>query len=216
MTRTTLGRSRVRESRTLGSVEAKPNGLATRPDPMEMYPEQGAQAMRKTSIGLFVLALLVTTTSVYTRARLAQPIEELLLGRWTLVSWHVTDDSGHVSEPFGTEPEGVMDYLDSGRVGVHVRNLKAIPPDADISTSHPYVALARLASRSVSYNGTYEFDESTMNITHHVDESIDMSRLEQTYVWHIESIDHDSLTLTSNLGDEVAAHAEVAPGYRTG
>lgn len=33
MTRTTLGRSRVRESRTLGSVGAKPNGLATRPSP---------------------------------------------------------------------------------------------------------------------------------------------------------------------------------------
>ena len=35
MTRTTLGRSRVRESRTLGSGGAKPNGLATRPDPSD-------------------------------------------------------------------------------------------------------------------------------------------------------------------------------------
>jgi hypothetical protein len=33
MTRTTLGKSRVRESRTLGSVGAKLNGLATRPSP---------------------------------------------------------------------------------------------------------------------------------------------------------------------------------------
>ena len=33
MIRTHLGRSRVRESRTLGSVGAKPNGLATRPSP---------------------------------------------------------------------------------------------------------------------------------------------------------------------------------------
>jgi hypothetical protein len=33
MTRTTLGTSRVRESRTLGSVGATPNGLATRPSP---------------------------------------------------------------------------------------------------------------------------------------------------------------------------------------
>lgn len=33
MTRSTLGKSRVRESRTLGSVGAKPNGLATRPSP---------------------------------------------------------------------------------------------------------------------------------------------------------------------------------------
>ena len=31
---TTLGKSRVRESRTLGSVGAKPNGLATRPSPL--------------------------------------------------------------------------------------------------------------------------------------------------------------------------------------
>lgn len=31
MIRTHLGRSRVRESRPLGSVGAKPNGLATRP-----------------------------------------------------------------------------------------------------------------------------------------------------------------------------------------
>jgi hypothetical protein len=33
MMRTNLGKSRVRESRTLGSVGAKPNGLATRPSP---------------------------------------------------------------------------------------------------------------------------------------------------------------------------------------
>ena len=33
MIRNILGRSRVRESRTLGSVGATPNGLATRPSP---------------------------------------------------------------------------------------------------------------------------------------------------------------------------------------
>src|SRR5918996_4919210 len=37
MTRVTLGRSRVRESRTPGSVRAKPNGCATRPSP-EVFP----------------------------------------------------------------------------------------------------------------------------------------------------------------------------------
>lgn len=37
MLRTTLGRSRVRESRTLGSVGAKPNGLATRPSPSRTF-----------------------------------------------------------------------------------------------------------------------------------------------------------------------------------
>lgn len=31
MTRSTFGKSRVRESRMLGSLGAKPNGLATRP-----------------------------------------------------------------------------------------------------------------------------------------------------------------------------------------
>ena len=36
MIRTHLGRSRVRESRTLGSVGAKPNGLATRPSPLDL------------------------------------------------------------------------------------------------------------------------------------------------------------------------------------
>jgi hypothetical protein len=36
MIRTYLGKSRVRESRTLGSVGAKPNGLATRPSPGAM------------------------------------------------------------------------------------------------------------------------------------------------------------------------------------
>jgi hypothetical protein len=34
MTRVTLGKSRVRESRMPGSVRAKPNGLATRPRPL--------------------------------------------------------------------------------------------------------------------------------------------------------------------------------------
>ena len=42
MIRTHLGRSRVRESRTLGSVGAKPNGLATRPSPETVYCEQSS------------------------------------------------------------------------------------------------------------------------------------------------------------------------------
>jgi ATP-dependent DNA ligase len=36
MIRTDLGKSRVRESRMLGSVGAKLNGLATRPTPVEV------------------------------------------------------------------------------------------------------------------------------------------------------------------------------------
>ena len=40
MTRTTLGKSRVRESRTLGSVGAKPNGLTTRADPLQPPPRR--------------------------------------------------------------------------------------------------------------------------------------------------------------------------------
>ena len=39
MIRTHLGRSRVRESRTLGSVGAKPNGLATRPSRVKLRPD---------------------------------------------------------------------------------------------------------------------------------------------------------------------------------
>ena len=42
MIRTDLGRSRVRESRTLGSVGAKLNGLATRPSPETVYCEQSS------------------------------------------------------------------------------------------------------------------------------------------------------------------------------
>jgi hypothetical protein len=43
MIRTNLGRSRVRESRTLGSVGAKLNGLATRPSP-DTLPPEGSEA----------------------------------------------------------------------------------------------------------------------------------------------------------------------------
>jgi hypothetical protein len=43
MIRTYLGKSRVRESRTLGSVGATPNGLATRPSPafVDKLPVRG-------------------------------------------------------------------------------------------------------------------------------------------------------------------------------
>jgi hypothetical protein len=45
MMRTNLGKSRVRESRTLGSVGAKPNGLATRPSRSEIVVEVNATAL---------------------------------------------------------------------------------------------------------------------------------------------------------------------------
>src|SRR6478609_9010370 len=44
MTRVTLGKSRVRESRMPGSVRAKPNGLATRPRP-QLVQKLGARRL---------------------------------------------------------------------------------------------------------------------------------------------------------------------------
>ena len=57
--------------------------------------------MKRPLSGLFFSAWLVAVTSVGLCAEPPGQIEDLLLGRWTLVSWLVTDDSGNATEPFG-------------------------------------------------------------------------------------------------------------------
>jgi hypothetical protein len=59
MNRTTLGKSRVRESRTLGSVGAKLNGLATRPSPEWKplsYLASAARSAARAPLSMLVIA----------------------------------------------------------------------------------------------------------------------------------------------------------------
>ena len=163
--------------------------------------------MRGASIVLFLPAFLVATTCAAPRTEPAGTIERLLLGRWTLISWLVTDESGQASEPFGAEPDGVMGYRDSGEIGILVGNPTG--PSLDVSRVNPYVAQARLNSMWFSYNGKFEFDESTMSITHHVERSINEFHLGPTYTWHVESIDDDYLVLSTTFESKVSTRASL-------
>ena len=60
---------------------------------------------------------------------------------------------------------------------------------------------------SFSYDGTYKVDHSTL--THHVEDSVDVSHLGRTHVWQYEFVDAESLRLTATFGDEHAAPADL-------
>ena len=163
--------------------------------------------MKRPLSGLFFSAWLVAVTSVGLCAEPPGQIEDLLLGRWTLVSWLVTDDSGNVTEPFGAEPRGVMGYSDSGTVGIDVKDPDAVLPD--LSSVNPNVVQAWIAAMSFSYNGIYEVDHSRMRITHNVEDSTNASHRGRAYQWHVDSIDRDSLVLLVNFEDEVGTHGSL-------
>jgi hypothetical protein len=74
MIRTDLGKSRVRESRTLGSVGATLNGLATRPSPDRVRVKERESPCRCSNIslrpaiceyaGFLIFSQFVTTPSL--------------------------------------------------------------------------------------------------------------------------------------------------------
>ena len=163
--------------------------------------------MMGVSVRSLLSVLLVATVVIVPRAQQSDPVDKLLLGQWTLVSWLVTDDSGRTSEPYGAEPEGTMSYVASGELGIHVRNPAETRPDT--SAVNPNVALARLGSMQFSYNGTFELDESTMTIAHRVEHSTSVARLGKTYTWLLESIDTDNLVLSAKLGNETGMPASL-------
>ena len=115
---------------------------------------------------------------------------ESIVGTWKLVSSKMMDTGGQTSYPLGQEPQGMLAYLEDGRMSI-----QNMPADGTLfqSTDGNTIALETYGA----YSGRYELISGD-KIIHHIENSIhpDWNELKQERSIKIES---DRLTLVSPL-----------------
>jgi hypothetical protein len=104
---------------------------------------------------------------------------EDLLGAWRLMSIQIEGRDGPEVDPFyNADPTGLLVYDRSGWMSIQIAG-KPRPP-MEVQSSRPVhmdtAEVARVKAAVLdtyyAYDGTWEFDEATSTVTHHVDSSL--------------------------------------------
>ena len=95
-----------------------------------------------------------------------------LVGSWKLISFHILDDSGQLSYPFGEYAQGRLIYEPGGRMSVQLMN----PSRPRFATGDPLVsseAEVRAAFGGyTAYYGTYSVNPDERTIVHHIEAAL--------------------------------------------
>lgn len=97
-------------------------------------------------------------------------------GVWKLVSAERRDKNGPVSHPFGDKPIGRISYDKAGRMaaqlmrrGRRAGSLATAQNSVDVMRNVSAEDLRDMASGFACYFGTYDVDEASQTVTHHVE-----------------------------------------------
>lgn len=97
---------------------------------------------------------------------------EQFVGDWKLLTFETQLSDGKTIEPYGKSPVGRISYNADGRMSVQIMGEKRRPfTEADKAKGTPEEALAALRAYE-AYFGTYDIDESTGEVIHHVEGSL--------------------------------------------
>lgn len=100
----------------------------------------------------------------------AVPLQQQIIGSWSLVSFTETSMYGDISYPLGQDAKGSICYLATGQVSVHIMDIhRTATIDAALYTNRllKYTDLSYLA-----YSGSFHVDEKRKIMTHDVAISI--------------------------------------------
>jgi hypothetical protein len=112
------------------------------------------------------------------RTAAAHATRQELLGAWRLLSIQIEGPSGSTSDPFyNAEPTGMLIYDASGWMSVQIAGQHRPAMDAPASrpthdTSKHAQLKAAVLDSYYAYFGTWEYDEATSTVTHHVKSSL--------------------------------------------
>jgi hypothetical protein len=110
----------------------------------------------------------------------SQTTRQSLIGAWRLVSIQVVGPGGPSNDPFyNADPTGILVYDPSGWMSVQIAGQPR--PSMDAPASRP-AGRPRTAERAqleaavldtyYAYYGTWEFDQATSRVTHHIKSSL--------------------------------------------
>jgi len=158
----------------------------------------------KSAIRMVVLTLLMAGAgAVLLRGRQSTSKNDKLFGVWDLVSLEDQRPNGQVVYWLGTHPQGTITYTPSGRMAVQfMRDLRPTfaqgnvwtPGGLDLLPTAPVIEIRDALVGYYAYFGTYEVDERTRTVTHHVTASLRSHEVGLNYVRPYELKD-DQLVL---------------------
>jgi hypothetical protein len=130
------------------------------------------------------------------------PTRQQLIGAWRLVRITLSDSGGELADPFyQAGSEGIIVYDSSGWLSVQIAAPKrppfAIPESRPSSPLPEPTARVRAAAFDTyySYFGTWELDEATGAVTHHVKSSLIPAETGLTYTQTV-TLEDGRLTFT--------------------
>jgi hypothetical protein len=91
-----------------------------------------------------------------------------LIGTWKLLSLERKTNQGDVSKPVGGDLIGRLMYDKAGRMSAQwMRRDRTVPPETSVLSTTPEAAREMLNGFD-AYFGTFDVDESTRTVIHHV------------------------------------------------
>ena len=95
--------------------------------------------------------------------------EDEFPGVWRLVSYEFRDEEGNISYPFGKDTVGLIMYDRSGMMSVQIiRHDRPLFPSEDMFGAAPETVKAAFEGLN-TYYGTYDVDEASHTVIHHVE-----------------------------------------------
>jgi len=120
---------------------------------------------------VLLIATLALTSALVVRERAEVPAQEKsanpLVGTWKMMSWtRELTATGEISDAFGPNPRGWINYSPSGRMMVLVVKSDRKAPAEIVPTDQERIALY---GSMLSYSGTYTVDKE--KVIHQIDTS---------------------------------------------
>jgi hypothetical protein len=135
-----------------------------------------------------------------------------LIGVWKIVSYESKDNStGAVVQPYGNRPFGRLTYDRDGRMSAVLMNPARRPVGGTNTSSQAATLrdascedLREILAGFLSYCGTYDVDEASRTVIHHVQASLIPSWSGNDQRRHYEFTGNDRLVLTATWAQSVS------------
>lgn len=177
-----------------------------------------AVARIATCAGLSLLIFLYLSAAPYCLA-VSQPVtaphatRHDLVGAWRLVSIQLMGPDGPMTDPFyNADPTGILLYQASGWMSVQIvgRPRPAMEAEASrpphVETAEDAQLKAAVLDTYYAYYGTWDYDEATSTVTHHIKSSLIPGESGMSYTQTV-ALEGENLIFTSRR--EVAGVATV-------
>ena len=113
-----------------------------------------------------------------------------LVGAWQLISFDMRTTNGHLIQPLGAEPKGLLTYSESGYFSAQAMGAERSTITSGMQMTATPEEMSENYKSVISYFGTYEIDQKQGCVLHHVKGSLFPNREDKTQVRYFSFSDN--------------------------